>query len=92
MYWHRLLILLLLVIIGVSATNAADRGIEEHEEGGEGCHGALGNNSRFMVASIEWDEVQTSYGICIWIMIATLAKLGELSLLFRCAEEVASYD
>ncbi|XP_038070462.1 sodium/hydrogen exchanger 3-like isoform X2 [Patiria miniata] len=39
------------------------------------CHGGE-EVKRYEVVSLEWDEVQVPFGICVWIMIASLAKLG----------------
>ncbi|XP_022103406.1 sodium/hydrogen exchanger 3-like isoform X2 [Acanthaster planci] len=40
-----------------------------------GCRGAE-EHLRYEVVSLEWEEVQVPFGIGVWIMIASLAKLG----------------
>ena len=30
---------------------------------------------RYEVVSLEWEEVRVPFGICVWIMVASLAKL-----------------
>lgn len=49
----------------------------DHTAGGTGHNGSTGSKKAFPVLSLDYPHIQTPFEISLWVLLASLMKLGE---------------